>query len=259
MPEAGFLRSSLLEAHGINAVFSQRHTGVSPPPFDSLNMGDRLGDASENIHRNLELLCKQAGLTRPPHQARQVHGIDVIQCGGTGCMQEREADILIASEPDCAVAVRTADCLPILLAEPRAKLVAAVHAGWRGTVQNAVGTAINSLTALGGEPARILASLGPCIGPCCFEVDERTAESIANACPGAEKLIAHTPTPHPNLAAINQLQLTHAGVKMENIEMLSTCSSCHPELYFSHRRDKGLTGRQIAVVALRSTAYTTRP
>ena len=143
-----FMRSELFHAHGINAVFSQRAGGVSSAPFDSLNLGLGLGDSDEHVRVNLAHLCSDAGFP-VPHRSVQTHGTNVLLCRGDGTQHTSEADILITSSPLSAVAVRTADCLPILLADRESGIAAAVHAGWRGTAQSVVQKAVDAMQQLG--------------------------------------------------------------------------------------------------------------
>ncbi|MDQ6983588.1 MAG: laccase domain-containing protein, partial [Ghiorsea sp.] len=164
--------------HGINAVFSDRGGGVSEGAFSSLNLGEGLGDASECVTQNLARLCRASAIP-VPHQAKQVHGIQILHCEGDGVSHQRDADILITTHSGVALAVRTADCLPITLVDVEAGVAAAVHAGWRGTVQKVVSIAIDEMCDKGANPAQILASLGPSIVSCCFAVNAEVAEALS--------------------------------------------------------------------------------
>jgi len=248
MVDADLIYSSLFRQHGLTACFTQRTGGISPAPFDSLNFGEGLGDASGNIAANLKSLIGLTGIAHPPHQARQTHGTDVLYCSGEGDIHDIDADCLITDQADRALAVRTADCLPVLLADPVAGIIAAVHAGWRGTAANIVACAIEEMKQRGASPARIIASLGPCIGPCCFHIEEDTAAALSASAPGASKLIHQHPL-RADLTGLNRLQLLQSGLTTDNIESLQTCTSCNKDAYFSFRRDKGETGRHLAVVA----------
>ncbi len=240
-----FLSSSLLRQHGFLGIFSLRHGGVSPPPFASLNLGPGTGDAAGHVARNLELLLAASGVA-DPHQARQVHGTGMLLCAGPGRFHACAADILIGHEAGCAVGVRTADCLPVLIADPRFGTVAAVHAGWRGTVQGVVTEAVRHMRALGATPSDLIACLGPCIGACCFEVDAATAARLAASCPGAD---AHVRAgQHVDLAAINIAQLVQAGVAGDRIEHLKACTCCREAEFFSYRRDGKRSGRHLSIV-----------
>ena len=250
MAEPGFLRSKLLSAIGITAIFSERSGGISPPPFNSLNLGHNIGDSSKNVEANMARLVETAGLSGRPHQTGQVHGVEYFICSGIGSLHSEQADILISNEPETPIAVRTADCLPILMADPVNRVVAAVHAGWRGTAAGVVITAVEEMVNMGAKQEHIHASLGPSISSCCFEVDDNTAEMLKKSVAGAEKAIVYSPEPHPDLAAINLLQLKETGMTEDHIETLGICTCCHPERFYSYRRDHGTTGRHLAVVAL---------
>ena len=245
-----FLRSSLLAEHGITALFSLRTGGISPPPFDSLNFGLSLGDADTNIERNLTILVKNSGLSSSPHQAQQVHGDNLLWCKGSGTMHNDEADILLTDQTETALAVRTADCLPILLADPKTGIAAAVHAGWRGTVAQVATSAVREMQSRGVQAKDILASLGPCVGPCCFHLDTITADKLADSAPQAEFQIRRDPEITADLREINALQLIQCGLVNVHIERINACTACDNRRFFSYRRDNKLAGRHLAVVAM---------
>jgi len=247
MGELPLLRSQLFGAHGITAFFTTRQGGISPPPFDSLNLGASLGDSDSNIQGNMTRLLAATGLKDVPHQARQEHGIVHLPCSGPGQVHEQGADMLFTEEPGCAVAVRTADCAPILLADPQTGMVAAVHAGWRGTARQVIRHAVTRMQSHGSRVGNILACIGPCIGPCCFRIGPETAAALLASCDDAGR---HVHAAHADLAGINILQLRQAGVAKANIEHANGCTACDSRRFFSHRRDHGRTGRHLAVVAL---------
>jgi len=248
MVDADLIYSSLFRRHGLMACFTLRTGGVSPAPFDSLNFGEELGDAPGNIAANLKSLIRLTGITQPPHQARQIHATHMLYCSGEGGMHDIDADCLIADQANTALAVRTADCLPVLLADPVAGIIVAVHAGWRGTAAKIVACAIEEMQQRGASPAHIIASLGPCIGPCCFHIGEDAAAALSTSAPDASKFIHHHPLT-ADLAGLNRLQLLQCGLTADNIETLQACTACNKDTYFSFRRDKGETGRHLAVVA----------
>ncbi len=250
MPDAGFLHSKLLASHGAIGIFSLRHGGMSHPPFDSLNPGSGLGDDEENITRNMDLLIRQAGLPGIPHRARQMHGTHVLVCHGKGSPHHRHADILIGMD-GASVSVRVADCVPVLLADPAARMIAAIHAGWRGTAARIVIHAVAAMQRYGANPARILAFIGPSIGSCCFEIDTSTAKRLSQCCDGAHRFIHHSEnTVHADLAGINTRQLNLAGVTQSHIEQVMACTCCDEKYFYSWRRDGKQSGRHLAVVAL---------
>jgi len=246
-----FLKSRLLEYNGCTAIFSQRCGGVSPPPFDSLNLGLNLGDQAANVEKNLAILIEAAALKHMPHQARQRHGFGLIECSGPGRQHKREADILLTREPDCLLAVRVADCLPLILADPVRAMVAVVHAGWRGTVQGIAARAVQAMCRLGSDAGNIRVALGPSIGACCFSIGSDVRARLAQCCPGAGE---YSGPETADLAAINMLQLSLAGIPDHHMDHLRACTYCQPELFFSHRRDQGHSGRQMAIAGLMRTA-----
>jgi len=244
------LRSALMAESGITGLFSLRSGGASPQPFDSLNFGRDLGDSDANIDANLETLRKEIGLYSPPHQVKQIHGSHALWCNGPGVNHDCKADVLLTDQPGTALAVRTADCLPILLADPQTGIAAAVHAGWRGTALNVSRTAVRQMLSGGAQVKDILASLGPCIGPCCYKIDGDTAGKLAKCAPGAEKAIRRGAEITADLNAINTLQLLQCGLNEAKIESFNACTSCDNSRFFSYRRDGKRTGRHLAVVAL---------
>jgi len=245
-----FLHSKLLSSHGAIGIFSLRHGGISPPPFDSLNLGSDLGDDEENVVHNLNALTSAASLPRTPHRAIQVHGTDVLVCRGQGTAHQDQADILIGID-GAAVAVRVADCVPVLLADPGAGVIAAVHAGWRGTITQAAMHGVKAMQQYGAKPEHILACIGPCIGPCCFEIDTTTANDLSQCCDGTRQFIHYVGNKaHADLAGINARQLRCAGIAQAHIESMSPCTCCDAQRFYSWRRDGKQAGRHLAVVAL---------
>ncbi|MDQ6982179.1 MAG: peptidoglycan editing factor PgeF [Mariprofundus sp.] len=249
MADPAFIHSKILSNHGFNGIFTLRHGGISPAPFDKQNFGSGLGDSDNNIEHNLHRLIIAAALPSIPHQAIQVHQTDRLWCSGQGHMHQQHADILMSNQPNTAIAVRVADCLPVLLADPKTGMIAAVHAGWRGTVAGIVKHAIQSMLEYGAKRKNLLASLGPCIGPCCFAIDNETATALKESTAGAANCIFHTPEIHADLQEINRLQLIESGITGVHIETIRACTACDPERFFSFRRDGKNSGRHLAIVA----------
>ncbi len=254
MTESIFQKSSLLANYGFSGLFSLRIGGVSTGSCVSLNLGCGLGDARKNVERNLARLMQTAGLNGQPHQAQQIHATGVLLCNGPGGMHEEEADILISSEPKNTVAVRVADCLPILLADPDSGTVAAVHAGWRGTILNVASQAVQAMQTMGARPENILAALGPCIGPCCFTLQKEAWQLLRRCSDNPESYPSVEKHYVADLAAINRDQLVQDGLLPSHIDRLQACTSCQSESFFSHRRDNGKTGRHLAIVGCSTDA-----
>lgn len=241
----GVVESALLA--GFPHGFTTRRGGASSPPFDGLNLGGLVGDDPSRVARNWALVERETGLSFA--RARQVHGAGVLRADGPTAPTE-EADVVVSRRAGVAACVSIADCVPVLLADPETGAVAAVHAGWRGTLARAAAEGVRALSAETGTPARsMLAAIGPSIGPCCYEVSEELAARFASEV-GAD-LIRPGPGPKLDLWGANAAILRAAGIPDGRIEVLGRCTACEPELFFSHRRDAGRTGRHIAFIAPR--------
>lgn len=250
------IESSVLRAHGFAGVFTTRRGGTSPVPFDSLNFADNTGDDPQHVAWNLELLKQHIPFCHGIHTATQMHGTGAIWVSDeptkSATETQPQADVLFTRDAGVAVAVRTADCLPLLLADPQTGICAAVHAGWRGTAAGIAKQAVEQMRAHGSIPGRILAALGPCIGACCFAIGDEVADALSRVSKHPEHIRQHKDGGYAaDLALINREHLLSSGLKNENIEMLNRCTCCHPELFFSYRRDGAKSGRQLALVMRR--------
>jgi len=175
---------------------------------------------------------------------RQVHGAVVAPAPWSGTP---EADAAVAAQPALVLGIQTADCLPVLLVDPQRRLVAAAHAGWRGTAAGVTRQIVRELVARGSRPGDIVAALGPGIGPCCYEVGEELREAFGPA--GAVFFRPGSPgKPRLDLRAANVHQLLEAGLAAEAIHHLADCTHCHPDLYHSYRREGLGSGRMISFV-----------
>jgi len=244
-----FYTSYLLAEHNVKAVFTDKLGGCSEAPFDSLNLGFDLGDLRLNVEKNLNLFCVEAGFPMP-HQAKQAHGSQVLVCDGEGGTHDDEADILVTTLPNVALAVRTADCVPILLADQRNQVIAAVHAGWKGTVAQVAQKAVVTMCEFGALPKQIVASIGPSICGDCFEVNQSIVNQLNASC--NEDVSKHDGDRiYANLLRTNMLQLQNVGLQQCHIEASKACTVCASKPpYFSYRRDQGETGRQLATIMM---------
>jgi len=221
---------------GARALFSTRRGGVSRGPFASLNLGRLTADDGANVDANRERVAAAIGVPRERFAfGRQVHGARVHRAAAPGF--GGEADGQATALPDAAALVFVADCLPVVLAAEGA--VAAVHAGWRGLAAGVLAEGVAALRELGARGV-IAAALGPAAGGCCYEVGEEVHAHFADrdARRGARRL---------DLRAIAAAQLHEAGVA--EVHDVGLCTLCGDrDLFFSHRRDGGVTGRQAGIV-----------
>lgn len=244
---------SLQHADLAHAVFA-RHGGVSPEPFHSLNVSVSVGDARANMIENRSRAFR--ALERAPDSVAdlwQIHSAEVVRVDAPmgEIAAPPKADILITNRPEVTLFLRFADCVPIVLFDPRHHAIALVHAGWRGTLQKAGAAAARALIEhYRSRPQDIRAGIGPSIGPCHYAVgDEVVTQTRAAFGADAEQLlIAHHQT-HLDLWAANALALKQVGV--EQIEASRVCTACHTEHFFSHRGEQGKTGRFGALIGLR--------
>ena len=257
-----WLESELLSAPGGAAHgFSTRIGGVSTGVYASLNLGHTRGDDPEAVRENYRRFLAAAGAGRVERLvlSRQVHGSYIKPCtmADAGCGLDRErtyiADGLMTDVPGLALAVLTADCIPILFYDPARRVVAAVHAGWRGTVQGIAPHAVEQMCAVYGcDLSHIRAAIGPGIGACCFLCHSDVTDALrARWGSLAEPYLspAEDGRTHVDLKGLNAAQLSRKGVEL--IEVSSACTGCAPEKYFHHRQTGDARGSMASVIMLR--------
>ena len=215
------------------AAFTTRIGGISQPPYDELNLSFRVGDTDERARANREVAGRAVGRSGAWSVVRQVHGSEVVPAPEPGRLAD--ADGLWTEDPRQTIAVLGADCVPVLLVAPGR--VGLAHAGWRGLVGGVVERAVEAV----GEGSDVFA--GPCIGPCCYEVGPDVARAFTSRFGPAVVAGACV-----DLWAAAEQAAVRAGAA--DFAAARICTSCHPELFFSHRRDRGRTGRQAAVARL---------
>jgi polyphenol oxidase len=225
---------------GVRAIFTDRHGGASDPPFDSLNLGARVGDEPGAVAANRDTLAAACGLAAADIAwMRQVHGTTVrhVRNGQAGELAE-PVDAIFTDVPGIALAVLVADCLPVLLADPSARIIGAAHAGREGMLAGVVPALVSAMTAAGASPARMLALTGPSICGGCYEVPPALQDRVAAAVPAA-RCATTAGTPGLDIRAGVNSQLAALGVA--RIGSDNRCTKESAEL-FSYRRD-GQTGR----------------
>jgi polyphenol oxidase len=228
----------------VRALSTFRGGGASSVPYASLNLGCHVGDAAAAVAENRQSLAAAAGLPSEPVWLAQVHGVKVADLDALGPVEP--ADAAFTRQRGRVCAILTADCLPVLLAADSGNLVAAAHAGWRGLAGGVIEATVR---ALGMAPGRLMAWLGPAIGPRHFEVGPEVREALLQADSAAQD--AFLPNSRgrfmADLAALARRRLASLGV--DRIYGGGHCTFADGERYFSHRRD-GVTGRQATLIWL---------
>jgi YfiH family protein len=271
-----YFRFEALPSNGIagHAVFSRRG-GYSVAPFDSLNLSLSVPDERDRVYANRRRVYGLYGRdTDTVVHAHLVHGADVARVtqADNGTWVEH-VDGLITDQPGTVLSMNFADCAPIFLYDPRRHAIGLGHAGWRGTVVDLPGAMVRAMAGqFGSDPADLVAAVGPCIGPCCYEVGEDVIAAVEAAFAQPESLLRAADDGrrktgdsedasdrglssavrrlHFDLPEANRRNLLRAGVN--NIEVSEYCTACRTDLFFSHRAEKGRTGRFGTVFALGS-------
>jgi YfiH family protein len=226
---------------------------VSEGAFASLNASPDVGDRAEHVTENLRRIARVLGVARAElYVCRQVHGREVLVLGSEqapGTVATTPADSIVTSEPALACAVRTADCVPILIGDPESGRVAAVHAGWRGVAQDIAQATVEVMTRLGCRPAALTAAIGPHISVQAFEVGDDVARELARAS-GAADVIQRGggQKARADLGKIVLAQLVAAGLAPDNVERLPGCTYGDGARFFSYRRDGQQSGRMLSAI-----------
>jgi YfiH family protein len=235
---------------GLVAAESTRHGGVSLPPFESLNLGLSTTDEPQRIEKNRQIFFQSLGLAvEQSASAHQVHGDDVLLVEKPG--RYDGFDALITAQSGIFLAVTVADCTPILVADPINRVVAGIHAGWKGTIAGLVRkTVLMMQSQYGSNPENCLAYVGTCIDECSFEVDADVADHFSTP---YKRWDADRQKFFIDLKAANRDYLLETGIPSTQIEVSPFSTVLHNEVYFSYRKEKGLTGRMINVIGYQDT------
>lgn len=238
----------------INAVFT-RHGGVSPAPWQSLNLSISVGDDQTRVAENRTRAFDSLG--RNPaslHDAHLVHGVDIIYADAPRSLNEspQKADILFTDNPEVSLFMRYADCVPLLFHDPTQNVIGLAHAGWMGTVKGVAEVSINAMIeTYNCKPENIIAGIGPSISVDHYEIGEDVASQFRDKYgEDAEKILQTRENKlYLDLWTANVIQLKNVGV--EQIQVSGLCTACHLEDWFSHRAEKGKTGRFGVLLALK--------
>ena len=275
------LRSQAMLDAGVRHGFSTRRGGVSTVYGDAgeLNLGFTASDAPENVAENRARLLRDVfGEERPLVTLRQVHSglsyqVRQQHAAERACMA---GDGLMTDEPGIVLGIQTADCVPVLVADPVRGAVAAFHAGWRGTLRRIVERGIGQMRlAFGSQPQDLIAAVGPSIGVCCYSVGEEVEHAFRSQFHYANELFREVsdadpirrkypmlfltqrapghsdlgPSIHLDLPEANRRQLLDAGIPASRIEISGDCTSCRRDLFFSYRAENAFCGRMLSVIS----------
>jgi YfiH family protein len=238
--------------------FTTRHEGVSRTPYNSLNLGTNTLDQPHNVEGNRSLLARAFGITQDALvTVRQVHGTDILVIDEHNDDYSHflglEGDAVITNQPGLMIGVCVADCVPILLLDPGKRIISAVHAGWQGTAARLAAKTVAGMTSLFEcNPEDIQALIGPSIRKCCYEVDAPVRQAFIQGGMAWESCAVQSGEGkwQLDMAAANRDLLLEAGLRANRIQASEMCVCCHYELFFSYRRDRGETGRQMGFIML---------
>jgi len=255
----------------LTAGFTGRHGGVSVKPYDSLNLAFHVGDVPEHVIGNRRRMAEALGFSLEDWTCgEQVHSGNVAivraEDRGRGSLDRdsafQDTDGLVTNVPGILLTSFYADCVPLYFWDPATEAVGLAHAGWKGTVAGIAGNMVSAMASeYGSDPSRIRAAIGPSIGACCYEVDDRVMDRVR-----ALHLPPQDSAENPqsaiyidkgngkymlNLKEINRRIMIKAGILAEHIECTTWCTSCNNGLFFSYRKDGGTTGRMASWIGMR--------
>jgi YfiH family protein len=233
----------------IRHAFLTRHGGVSSAPYDSLNLSDRNGDHEKSVSKNRALVATAFGFNED-----ELILLDQMQRDQILLLEEPvltlpsplEYDALITNSPNTCLGIQTADCIPIFVVDQKKRVIAAIHAGRQGTTLHIMTKVLKKMEEeFGCSSKDLLIAIGPSIGPCCYEVDEKVFqqewEPFSAARTSGKWMV--------DLGQINIAQMKEKGIKEEQISWINLCTRCQSDLFFSYRKE-GKTGRQLSFIGI---------
>lgn len=238
--------------------FTTRLGGVSEGAFESLNLGVNRGDEPERVAENFRRVKAALGIDKLCF-THQIHESAVRYVTGADAREALDptppdCDGLVTDEEGLGLIIFIADCAPILLCDPERHVVAAAHAGWRGTVADIAGKAVKAMVELGCSPENIRAAIGPCISRCCFETGPEVPKAVQDVLGRQAREYIDGPRGdrfYVDLKGVNRALLIRAGLRPENIGVSDECTVCKSEKYWSHRVAGARRGSQAAIIVNR--------
>lgn len=241
-------------------MFTTRVGGVSRGVWESWNLGENRGDDIACVRENYRLAGEIMGCgTDDFVVTKQVHGTVVREAAENernviGERNARDADGLVTNIKNLPLMIYVADCVPVLMHDPEAEVIAAVHCGWKSSVADILGVAVAKMVKLGAKPENIRVAIGASIGACCFECDEDVPQAVDKYLGGDTEgllLKKENGKTHVDLRGANARRLLQLGLKEENIDISHECTMCNPHKYWSHRGTQGVRGSMAAAIVLR--------
>ena len=245
---------NLLEYKEISHFVSTQSGGFSSLPYDSLNLSFNVGDKSQNVLKNRKLLSTALGFSVNSFVTpEQVHSGNVTvvrdkkyNLGATNYESAiKGTDAMVTETPGICLMVLQADCVPILFYDPNKKVIGVAHAGWKGTVNKIARNTVNAMTEnYNSKNEDIIASIGPAIGPCCYEVKLDVVKKVEKSLYGGKEIIiVRDGKYYLDLWKANKIQLINSGIAEENIEIAKICTKCNQNIFFSARASRNAAGR----------------
>jgi YfiH family protein len=233
----------------VQHAFLTRKGGESPPPFDSLNISENNGDQKNYVCQNRDRIATIFGFTHKRLmllRQQQKDGILILKEPIETIPPSLEHDAMITDAPDMILGIQTADCIPIFVADQKRKVIAAVHAGRQGTALHITQKVLKKMEEeFGCSSEDLIIALGPSIGPCCYEIDEKVFlsewEPFSTPKGGGRWMV--------DLAGVNIAQMKDEGIKEQQVFSVNLCTSCNTDLFFSYRKE-GQTGRQLSFIGI---------
>lgn len=254
-----YLRPDWAEGAGLACGFTTRNGGSSRPPFNSLNLGLETGDHLSNVEANRATVARAFDIE--PHlflTVKQVHGSEILVIDQpnpeVSHFQRVESDAIITNQKNVLIGILVADCFPVILYDQKKGLAGVVHVGWKGTALGLLGQTIKAMKEVFGCHVEDLkVAIGPGIAAHSFEVDRPVRDQFRKGTDQWGRIATETSLGHWQLDLQKSLllQLDDAGIDSRAVEVVLECTCCHKETFFSYRRDKGKTGRQMGFALLR--------
>jgi YfiH family protein len=253
-----FMQPVWAEKANLTAGFTTRNGGSSRPPYNSLNLGYGSGDQRSQVEANRAAVARSFGVE--PHlflTAKQVHGSEILVIDQpnpeVSHFQRVESDAIITNQRNVLIGILVADCFPVIIYDRHKHVAGVIHLGWRGTAAGLLGRSVQAMGEIFGcQPENLCAAIGPGIAAHSYEVDRPVRDAFRQGTGQWERISTEVSLGHWQLDLQKSilLQMDAAGIERSAVDVVEDCTCCHKETFFSHRRDNGMTGRQMGFAFL---------